>query len=371
MEARPAVRQPDHGGWVRQLTASRREVMAAAGVFGVVAALVWYLDVRAGLLRSLYAGHAEVVDRLLTLSALAWGPAVVIVWRALSTLTQHAEEAWRLEAEVTRQRQATIESAATRRGTVATVRAVLDAGEHMVMYRQPIVDLHTGTTAGYEALARFVVEPRRSPDQWLADAESLGMSVELEYLSCRRSLDQLSTLPADEYLSINLSPDALRDERVLTALESGAGDQVVVEVSEHKLVADHATVAQALARLRPHGVRLAIDSAGTGLMSFSPVSSVAPDIVKVDRDLTSSLQIDRVRRALGRLAAVITEELGADIVVEGVEDLAELYELQSLGVRFAQGYLLGRPAPFGSAVVDGPAQPVGLTLPRRLSSRSR
>jgi len=71
---------------------------------------------------------------------------------------------------------------------------------------QPVVDLRRGTVAGAEALARFALEPRRTPDIWFNEAWDVGLGIELELAAIRRALRSLPELPEGSHLALNASP---------------------------------------------------------------------------------------------------------------------------------------------------------------------
>ena len=83
-------------------------------------------------------------------------------------------------------------------------------GENLSIVFQPIVDLHHGVVMGAEALSRFDSDPYHPPNKWFADAASIGLGVELELIAARKSLAHLDQLAPKIYLSINLSPLAVR-----------------------------------------------------------------------------------------------------------------------------------------------------------------
>ncbi|RYG31473.1 MAG: EAL domain-containing protein, partial [Burkholderiales bacterium] len=71
---------------------------------------------------------------------------------------------------------------------------------------QPIYRLNNETVSAFECLARFEAEPYRSPDQWFAEAEEVGLAEELEVALARKGLEALAALPKDVLLSVNFSP---------------------------------------------------------------------------------------------------------------------------------------------------------------------
>jgi len=103
-------------------------------------------------------------------------------------------------------------------------------------------------------------------------------------------------------------------------------------------------------------VSLAIDDAGAGWSSLMHILRLAPDYIKLDRQLTHGIDIDPVRRSLASALASFADETGATIIAEGIETPSELTTLRRLGIRYGQGYQLARPAPLaglGDAVAEG------------------
>jgi len=125
------------------------------------------------------------------------------------------------------------------------------------------------------------------------------------------------------------------------------GGRIVLELTEHAEVADYGALCAVLAEPRAAGVRIAVDHAGAGFASLKRVVSLRPDIIKIDLALTRGVDTDPARRALTGALVGFAAEQGAALVAEGVETAEELATLRALGVGFAQGYYLGRPAPIG------------------------
>jgi EAL domain-containing protein (putative c-di-GMP-specific phosphodiesterase class I) len=121
--------------------------------------------------------------------------------------------------------------------------------------------------------------------------------------------------------------------------------RLILELTEHTAIEDYAKLVAALRVLRRAGTRIAIDDTGSGYSSLGHILKLAPDFIKLDRDLVSGIDVDPVRRALAASLVSFAAETGAQIIAEGVETEDELHVLRRLGVRNAQGYHLGRPAP--------------------------
>jgi EAL domain-containing protein (putative c-di-GMP-specific phosphodiesterase class I) len=125
---------------------------------------------------------------------------------------------------------------------------------------------------------------------------------------------------------------------------------VVIELTEHVPVEDYGPVVDAFARLRVRGVRLAVDDTGAGFAGFRHILALAPDIIKLDSSLVRGIELDPARRALTAALVAFAADTGVDLLAEGVETFDELDTLTALGVRWAQGYLLGRPKPLAHSL---------------------
>lgn len=229
---------------------------------------------------------------------------------------------------------------------IGRIDAVL-AGDAIRMVFQPIVDLHDGTVRGFEALARFVTEPQRPPDQWFREADTVGRGVELELAAVRAALADLDRLPAEVFVSANVSPKAVLDPRLGQLLSTVPGERVVLELTEHVPVDDYEAVLAMLTPLRAQGVRVAVDDVGAGYAGLRHVLRVRPDILKLDIDLTSGIDADPAKRALASAILTFAGEIDATVIAEGIETSEELEALRGLGFRWGQGYRLARPVPVG------------------------
>jgi PAS domain S-box-containing protein len=225
------------------------------------------------------------------------------------------------------------------------IRRVLDDGGPTMVF-QPILELASGKAIGAEALARFTGQPYRPPNEWFADAADVGLGVELELSAIRVALSQLDQLPSGAYLSLNAAPSTVTSPALHELLRgAGVAGRVVLELTEHVGVADYTELTEALDGLRAMGVRLAVDDAGSGFSSLQHILNLRPDIIKLDRALVEGIDADPARRALAGSLLTFGAEIGAQVVAEGIENQREQTVLRRLGVRYGQGFHLGRPAP--------------------------
>lgn len=247
--------------------------------------------------------------------------------------------------------------------TADDVRRIL-SGTSLRLVFQPIVDLRRGTVAGYECLTRFDGPPQASPDAWFAAAGPAGLSEDLESWVVRQALTHRCELPANTFLSINVSPGYLVSPGFAAVLE-GADDlsRVVVEVTEDVALPADPALQRALARVRSCGALIAVDDAGTGYAGLAQLLALRPQLVKLDRELIRGLHRDEARYTLAELVGELAGRLDAWLLAEGIETVEELDACISLGIPLGQGDLLGAPTvPFAEMPAD---------LSARIAARSR
>ncbi|WP_216903611.1 EAL domain-containing protein [Synechococcus sp. CCY 9618] len=233
------------------------------------------------------------------------------------------------------------------------IRVALATDSLSIAY-QPIFDLNRGAVAGFESLARFNIAPLRTPDVWFAEAAVVGSRIELEMKAIGKALEGLQSLPSEVYVSLNVSPESVIRGDVERSLQGMPLNRVVIELTEHTVIAEYLKLAEALAPLREQGVRIAVDDAGAGYASFRHILNLKPNLIKLDIDLTRDIDKDPARQALAAALASFGRDTGSDIVAEGVETASQLRVLRALGVNKAQGYYLGRPVPLAVAMESCP-----------------
>lgn len=207
------------------------------------------------------------------------------------------------------------------------------------------MDVARGVIAGYEALTRFDHGPS-NPETWFQAAARHGVVDALDAAAVRSALVGRPTLPANSFMSVNVSPMSLLTPAVRAVWsEQGQLHGVVVELTEQTPIDSYDALAGDLRRLRSAGAMIAIDDAGSGYAGLQHLLSVRPEIVKLDRSLVCDIDIDEGKRALVEMMGTFSSRIDAWLLAEGIERSAELEVLSRLGVPLAQGFLLARPGP--------------------------
>jgi len=220
----------------------------------------------------------------------------------------------------------------------------LITGDGLVIAFQPIFELERRKVVGLEALARFPGRAR-SPSAWLAEAEMMGLRIELELTALRATLARLESINEPTFLCINLSPETASSPLLPDEFRNVPVERVVVEITEQSPIDDYEPLKGAMAPLRERGLRLAIDDAGAGFASLRHIVRLEPDFIKLDIALTRDVETDRWQRAMAAALIAFGAQTDVAIIAEGIETKAQMRTLQRLGISFGQGFYLAEPAP--------------------------
>ena len=217
---------------------------------------------------------------------------------------------------------------------------------------QPIVELSSRRTVGFEALTRF--DDGSRPDETFAAALDCGLGIELETVTLQAALRIGRLLPAGAWLSLNVSPPLAADAATLGRVLASRSRPLVLEITENEAITDYAPLHEAVLRLGPD-VRLAVDDAGAGVANFNHLAELRPDFLKIDAGLVRGVQEDVGRQAAVAGLVHFAASAGCQVIAEGIETDDELAAVRDLGVTLGQGYLLARPSGAETwTVAEGP-----------------
>ena len=243
---------------------------------------------------------------------------------------------------------------------------------------QPIVHAGSREVVSYEALIRG---PNREgapgilgqvphAEKYRFDEESRVVAIELA-----------ARLKLSTWLNLNFLPRSLEQSR--TAIDSTLSaarrcgidaDRIVIEVTEDEVIDDHAHFARAITQksvtcathcrlhhrapklgmcrlnwrllsnsYRRDGLRIAIDDFGAGYSGLNLLADFQPDIVKLDMKLVRGIESHGPRQAIVRAIAQASNDLGINVIAEGVETTDEYLWFRDEGITLFQGYLFARP----------------------------
>ncbi len=225
------------------------------------------------------------------------------------------------------------------------------------LHYQPQYRLLDGTLVGFEALLRWQRRDGRqvSPATFVPLLEELGLIGEVGAWVTREACAELARWrqarrDSTVRMSVNLSGQQFDRpglvESIRTALQEAGLEpkDLELEITENVLMRDTAHTAEALLGLRKLGVRIAIDDFGTGYSSLAYLKRFMVNTLKIDRSFVSDIE-QEASACIASAVIILGQQLGMDVVAEGVETESQAaYLSQAHGV-IAQGYLLGRPGP--------------------------
>ena len=216
---------------------------------------------------------------------------------------------------------------------------------------QPIVDMRSGKAIAFEALARWTHAELGPipPDIFIRAAERSGAITRITQLLYVQALRTMQDWPADIVLSFNLSAhDLVATTSVSQIIETAAiygirPARIQLEITETALLKDFDKAKRSVERLKLSGFRIALDDFGVGYSSLSYLHSLAFDRIKIDKSFTDQLDAHDAGRSIVRTIIDLSESLGMDCVVEGIETDRQRQLAQRLGCKFAQGHHFARP----------------------------
>lgn len=224
-----------------------------------------------------------------------------------------------------------------------------------LLHYQPIVELQTSRTVGFEALLRWP-HPTRGmipPATFIPVAEESGLIVPLGAWILRTAVaaaaDWRDLNPETPYVSVNVSVRQFRApffvDQVLEELARFdlPPRLLTLEITESLLLGEQEEIQTDIARLREAGIKVSIDDFGTGYSSLSYLHRVPIDTLKLDKSFVDTITVSAQQLALVAGIIQLAETLALDVVAEGVETSAEHHLLREAGCAFGQGYHFARP----------------------------
>lgn len=221
------------------------------------------------------------------------------------------------------------------------------ASEQFFLEYQPQIDILTGRTVGIEALLRWKQDSEETllPDQFLPEAQKLGLMEEIDAWVLARAISDVANLAWWRHhavtLAVNISATSLESDMFIPRLlhllnsHSVSPERLEVEITESVLSRNAEVVVGRLAELRRHGIGVAIDDFGVGYSSLSYLKNFPATRIKIDRGFVADVeQSDSIARAI----VAVAKSLRLELVAEGVERRGQAELLLQIGCDVAQGF---------------------------------
>jgi diguanylate cyclase (GGDEF)-like protein/PAS domain S-box-containing protein len=242
------------------------------------------------------------------------------------------------------------------------LRKAIEHEEFFVQY-QPIVDLDNFNLRGFEALVRWR-HPERgfiSPIDFIPVAEETGMIIQIGEWVLREACRQIQrwqvVFPSDPplFISVNLSGkqftqvDLIHEVAYILSETKIDPRSLKLEITESMVMEDIEAATEMLKQLRSLGVQLSIDDFGTGYSSLSYLHRFPIDTLKIDRSFVTQMSENNENAEIVRTIVMLAQNLGMDVVAEGVETNEQLALLRKLGCENGQGYFFSKPLDIAGA----------------------
>ncbi|MCM1256973.1 MAG: GGDEF and EAL domain-containing protein [Roseburia sp.] len=235
--------------------------------------------------------------------------------------------------------------------------SVFNDYEGFEAYFQPLIDAETGVLYGAETLMRFACEPygNISPAEFIPILEETGLIIPAGRWILHEALQackQIQKYIPDFRININVSYIQIMKSDIIEEIASAityyeiSPSSVVLELTESGVLDSDLRFAKLWECMREKGVRLALDDFGTGYSNFHYLYNLKPDIIKIDRTLTTQALNNEYEFKLLSLMSGMIHSMNLHMCVEGVETDQELSMVLDLSPDFIQGYYYGKPCAY-------------------------
>jgi len=246
------------------------------------------------------------------------------------------------------------EEAQSRHALEWALRRAVERNEFELVY-QPQLCLRTGAVIGIEALLRWMSPTRGllTPYHFIAGLEEFGLINEVGEWVLRTACEQIRQWHAMEFepmrIAVNVSAQQFEDPMLIDKVRSALKETKLppefleLELTESCLMSDPAQASALLREIRDVGVRIAIDDFGTGYSSLTYLHEFPLNALKIDKNFVHSVEANDRGGPISKMIIGLGQNLGLDVIAEGVETEAQLEYMREHGCDVAQGYLYARP----------------------------
>ncbi|HFU74953.1 MAG TPA: EAL domain-containing protein [Arcobacter sp.] len=221
-----------------------------------------------------------------------------------------------------------------------TIDKILD-GELLLHY-QPQVDINLNTIYGFESLIRYKnKEGEISGPDFIPDLEDAGYSYILDIWVINKIAEDYShfdNIGMAPKISINLSPQSIINSEIIDLIiEKLKNFNIYIEILERTFIHHNEHFMNSLNRLQDHGFKICIDDFGAGYSSLQYLHNLPAHAIKIDKALLDNISTKK-GKILFKYIVQICEDLGYNVIAEGVENNEQLTFLQECNVQIAQGF---------------------------------
>jgi diguanylate cyclase (GGDEF)-like protein len=246
------------------------------------------------------------------------------------------------------------EEAQSRHALEWALRRAVERNEFELVY-QPQLCLRTGRVLGVEALMRWMNPTRGllTPYHFIAGLEEFRLINEVGEWVLQTACEQIRQWHAMDFepmrIAVNVSAQQFEDPMLIDKIRSALKETKLppefleLELTESCLMSDPAQASALLREIRDVGVRIAIDDFGTGYSSLTYLHEFPLNALKIDKNFVQSVESKDRGGPISKMIIGLGQNLGLEVIAEGVETEAQLEYMRNHGCDVAQGYLYARP----------------------------
>jgi EAL domain-containing protein (putative c-di-GMP-specific phosphodiesterase class I) len=223
--------------------------------------------------------------------------------------------------------------------------------EDVRTFFQPIIDLKSRLTLGFEGLTRGPQgTDYESPYMLFGVATESDLLFELDRLCRRNALTSASAMKPGHKLFVNLLPTTIRDpefqgKRMLEFLEERklSPSRIVLEITERLAIENYDLFLEAMRTFTDQGFSIAIDDMGAGYSGLDKIVELQPNYVKLDMSMVRDIHTSFVKKEMVQTFKAMADKIDARLIAEGIEKREEFDVVREIGVNYIQGNYLARP----------------------------
>ncbi|MBU9722385.1 MULTISPECIES: putative bifunctional diguanylate cyclase/phosphodiesterase [Bacillaceae] len=234
------------------------------------------------------------------------------------------------------------------------LREAIDENQFRMVY-QPKINIENNTVSGIEALIRWThpIHGEITPDKFIPLAEESGFIFQIDEWaiveSCRYNKNMQDRGAPKVPVSVNMSAKHFNHQRIVnmvkTALDKSglAPEYLTIEITETVFLKNETDVFGMIAELKDLGVKLSIDDFGIGYSSLTHLVDLPINEVKLDKNFIRNITVDSKKSTIVQVILELSNNLGLDVVAEGVETKGELEYLKGINCKEIQGFYFSKP----------------------------
>lgn len=242
-----------------------------------------------------------------------------------------------------------------RRAQMQKVREINDALENnqIVLFRQKVQDLSGAQHGDYFEILMRVKDHQgeyKAPGLFIAAAERFSMMEAIDRYIIQSTVEFLGAASSKtENYAINLSGATLSDTSFIDFIKAVFDnsklpfERISFEITETDIVKNFKTASSIIAVLKSYGCQVALHDFGKGMSSYSYLTELDIDKIKIDGTFIKDINEKPYNRAIIKSVVNLSQDLGIRTVAEFVETQDELLAIKQLGINYAQGYLVHKP----------------------------